>query len=528
MAKTARSEDVVAQYAQAARIMKMMPSNPRSSIRYNPINGKTWAEYKGLIVQDVVDHLAGKSSVGASPIMDDGTCSWAALDLDDHDSDDDVQLAPLDQKVQLAHLPLILCRSKSGSAHAYLFLARPLKAAWIRGVMARWATMIGWGGCEIFPKQAMLTPGKSGADRYGSAINFPYQNVANTKRFAFRAGKILTLDQFLETAEKLAATETDLKHLALADHPQAPPCVQRMMTEGVEAGQRNEGLYNAVVYFKKAFPDAIDEHAREFNNTAFAKPLAKAEASRTVASASRTDCFYRCHEEPIHSLCDKDACLKRKFGVSRDEYDAVAAAQSIPPFSNLVKYLSEPVKWEVDIDGKKVVGLLTRDLLEWRTMQRMIAERLMKVVPLIKDQEWHRILQPLMETARLIEAPDDASVAGLVRERLREFALRCDTTSRGETTDERKALLRGMPVVQVIDGERTIVFRGRDFVTYLKRARAEELKGIDLWFAVKNMGVGYIKMRVADTNINVWYIPISVILETEAAHIERPKFKAEL
>ena len=137
------------------------------------------------------------------------------------------------------------------------------------------------------------------------------------------------------------------------------------------------------------------------------------------------------------------------------------------------------------------------------------------------------MLAPLMKEARHVDTPDDASVTGVIRDRLRDFASKTDLTSRGQNVEDRKALLRGMPVVQVMDGERCVVFRGQDFVTFLKRTKSEELKGINLWFAIKDVGVAHTKFRAGEHNINVWYMPVKLVLEHRAP-IEKPKIESEL
>jgi hypothetical protein len=155
----------------------------------------------------------------------------------------------------------------------------------------------------------------------------------------------------------------------------------------------------------------------------------------------------------------------------------------------------------------------------------MIADKLTRIVPLIKNQEWERILQPLMQESRLVDTPEDASVAGVVRARLKEFAAKTDLDSPGEDMKERSALLRGMPVVVSINGERSVVFRAQDFINYLKRTKSEELKGTNLWFAVKECGVVHERMRVAEKIVNVWTMPLEQLDHTKA---EKPEIRTKL
>lgn len=511
----------------AERFLRLFVGNQRSSGRYDPRRDRAFTEYEPLKLADVKAHLTGTMGAGAVPIQDDNSCTWAAIDIDNHDSDEDIDLAAVDQKIQANKLPLIPCRSKSGGVHVYLFLDSPQPAGRIKALMNGWAAAVGHPGSEIFPKQGMLANGKDGNKQHGNWINLPYMHVAATKRYAMVGGKVLGVEEFVSRAEAMRVGDKALRAMSSADHPDAPPCIQKMYANGVAQGHRNEALYNVVVYLRKASPDGYERLAEDANKSIFSRPLGKSEVSRTIASAGRDAYGYRCNEEPCRSLCDRDSCLKRKFGITPADAERLNAVEAIPPFTDLVKYLTEPVRWEIKIDGLKITNLSTEYLLDWRAMRQVIAERLTKIVPLIKNQEWERILIPLMKQARMVEAPDDSSVTGIIRDRLREFASKTDLTNRGKDLDDRKALMRGMPVVQVYEGDRHVFFRGQDFVNYLKRTRTEELKGVSLWFAVKEVGVAHTRLRAGDHNINVWYLPVKTVLEHRAP-VEGPEFKSEL
>jgi len=389
---------------------------------------------------------------------------------------------------------------------------------------------LGYGGSEVFPKQAKLTISKDGKKALGNWLNLPYFNAAKSMRYAVVEGKHLTLEEFLTVAEKSRITEIQIRALALSDHPEAPPCIQHIYQHGVAQGHRNEGLYNVVVYLKKSNPETVEAKSTEANQSIFNKPLPKAEFIRTVASASRETMQYRCNEEPIRSLCQRDVCLKRKFGITSADAERLATTESLPSFGNLVKYLSEPVRWDLQIDGQRISNIPTDDLLDWRAIRKLIAERLTKVVPMLKGQEWERILAPMMKEARILTTPDDASISGVIRARLREFAAKTDLTNLGTNSEDRRALLRGLPIVQELnlngEKDRYVLFRGEDFINYLKRTKTEELKGINLWMAIKDI-CAHSKQRAGDQNINVWCVPVSEVLE-HLMRPDRPEFKSEL
>ena len=517
------------------RFANLFVGNPRSSGQFNPLTGKLYTKPQGAGARDFDAHFAGISGVGAVPILDNDTCSWAAIDVDNHEVDDevngpaeDIDIGAIDEAIRKHTLPLIPCRSKSGGVHCYLFLEKPQPAIKIRALMTRWAALVGYPGHEVFPKQAKLVMTPSGQKQMGNWINLPYFKSDDTNRYAVREGKRLTLAEFIGFAEDHLTSEADLRYLTVVEHGEAPPCVQKMLLNGVASGHRNEGLYATVVYFKKAFPADYETRAWEANNLLFKAPLPRAEVTRTITSAARPDYSYRCGEEPCRSLCDRPSCVKKKFGVTEIEAERLGTTEALPLFSDLVKYLTEPVRWELCMNGVKITNITTPVLLEWRAMREIVADRLTMMVPLIKPAEWDRILAPLMQSARIIETPDDVSINGAMRDRLREFAAKTDLFNKGEDKSDRTALLRGMPVVQVVDGERCVVFRQQDFVSFLKRTKTEELKGVNLWFAVKELGVGHSRIRVGEkSNINIWHIPVKVVLK-DIGKQEPVEFKPEL
>jgi len=54
-----------------------------------------------------------------------------------------------------------------------------------------------------------------------------------------------------------------------------------------------------------------------------------------------------------------------------------------------------------------------------------------------------------------------------------------------------------------------VFFRGPDFIDYLRKNRSEDLRGPNLWIALKKIGVEHTKIRVKDKVVSVWYLPLS-------------------
>lgn len=120
--------------------------------------------HQDVSIDDYFEHLEGRGSgLGIFPLRDNGTVSFAAIDLDRPDFD-------LARSMQ-AMLPgtTWIERSTSGNAHLWAFFDSPVPA-WIpRGLMRAVVAAAGDERVEVFPKQANLLPGM-----VGNYINLPY------------------------------------------------------------------------------------------------------------------------------------------------------------------------------------------------------------------------------------------------------------------------------------------------------------------------------------------------------------------
>jgi hypothetical protein len=88
-----------------------------------------------------------------------------------------------------------------------------------------------------------------------------------------------------------------------------------------------------------------------YDKTIVYKPLPRREVSTIVSSVVKGDYGYRCNEEPICSLCDKDLCRTRKYGIGQNNktmfHDFI--------FGGLKKIMTDPPKYLVEVNGKEMV-----------------------------------------------------------------------------------------------------------------------------------------------------------------------------
>ena len=487
----------------------LFKSNPRSIGQWNPTTNKLHTiKDESLENHHWVNHLDGKMGVGLVPILDDHTCWWGAIDIDCHgEHEAEIDLIELEKRIKAKDLPLIVCRTKSGGAHCYLFGSEPLKPESLRQALTLWAAWIGYKGSEIFPKQNKLAG--EGKDRArGNWLNMPYFNGKDTNRYAVEGGQKVGIQYFIELAHSMRVTNADLVKGIDGDHAEAPPCIQKMYNEGVENGYRNLALYNTVIYLKKAFPDKYVDQAYDFNATIFDKPLSHAEAKKVIGSAGRREYQYKCHEEPCKSRCQSRICVGREFGIDEEQKETLNLGE-LPKFTRLDKLLTEPIQWILYVDDRPLPAMVIMQLHSYKMVRESVSEVINRVPPNMKNDRWAVILDNLMQNCRVIEAPEDASTGGQLVSKLRDFLGRTNFDDDPSDTEPRQKIALGAPVYQMHDGEEVIFFTGNAFVDYLKKQRAEEQKGHRLWMTLRRAGVKHTKLRIGGSAKNVWYVVLS-------------------
>lgn len=495
------------------RFAQLFRGNERSFGQFTPNvpSSRHSITEKGAYTLDHFEsHLGGRKGLGLVPILDDGHCWFGAIDIDAHGDADDIDLVALEKLVRELDYPLTVCRSKSGGAHLYLFGNEPLRAPVVRKVLAKWAVQLGHGGCEVFPKQDHLPVDKDTNERQlGNWLNLAWFDAENpdTLRYTVEGGKRVGFEHFLDIAESRRITPGMLVEKGDDEHGEAPPCIQRMISEGVGKGHRNEAMYNMVIYLKQAFPETYRDRAFDMNGRIFTEPMSHAEAKKVIQSASRRDYRYKCGEEPCKSLCRSFECVTRKFGITPDEKGEMDMGKA-PDFGPLEKYTTTPVRWALLVDGVRL-NLTTQQLMDFKAIREAVADNLTRLIPPMKNDRWQVILHKLMAEATLVEAPEEATLEGALWGRLQNFLTKTDLESDGTDTADRDSLAYGTPVVQVRNDERVVYFRGQDFLDYLKKNRADDVKGPAVWVTLRQHGCSHDKLRVSGVVMNVWYVKLA-------------------
>lgn len=462
------------------RFMALFRGNDRSYGVYMPAAKTKMMTVKAAYTSEHArSHLLGEQGLGIVPIMDDNKCWFGVIDIDVHGPNGvHVDLLAIEEKIRRQELPLVVCRSKSGGAHCYVFMKEATDASHVRAALGRWATVLGFGGAEIFPKQINLDKPPKEAERpLGNWINLPYFEADQTERYAVDGAKQVTLEYFLEMAEGRRVDLKDYDRGNDADYLDGPPCLQRMVTDKVDTGSRNTAAFQAAVYLKRAFPDDWRMRLDGFNRVAFADPLAPRELRTIIGSVGKKEYQYKCREEPCRSFCSKDDCKKRAFGIT----DKDSAANEIPLIDSVVKVIASPVRWEVTVKGT-MVEVQTERLFNYEMFRQAVAEKLHLVLPRIKAQEWDVYLAEMMTK---VTVRQETTLDDLIFQRLCEYLRRMKFDKSRSEEDRREDLRRGTPAiisistVTFVEGKLAdqrpptwfYAFKVTDFIEYMRRKK---------------------------------------------------------
>ena len=255
-------------------------------------NGKQ--QGKAFIVrQDVTDelwtnHLEGKGpALGIIPITENNDCRWGCIDIDEYNFDH----LGLIKSIRSHNLPLIVCRSKSGGAHVFLFTKENIPASLMQSKLKEMAIILGYEGSEIFPKQTEILVERGDT---GNFLNLPYYNNTKGLRYAIDDnGDALALEQFYTAYDKYSCTRGDVEGIRVAEKkreeafPLGPPCLNKLAVTGFGQGSRNNALFNIAVFYKQSEPDTWEDKIVEANLKYMDPPLSNNEVQQLIKSVNR-------------------------------------------------------------------------------------------------------------------------------------------------------------------------------------------------------------------------------------------------
>jgi hypothetical protein len=421
-----------------------------------------------LTLSLVESHINGFKGVGSIPINEENKCKFGALDIDQYPLD----LVGLDKKIRGFKIPAVVCRSKSGGAHIFFFFKEWIGAGEFRDKASEISSILGFGNCEIFPKQEQVLVERGDV---GNFINLPYFDSEQTMRYAVKEdGEEATLEEFKES----------------------PPCISTMAKQGIPEGGRNTSMFNAAVMFKKMDPDNWKSLLENFNITYCVPPLPASDIVTIQGQLDKKEYFYTCDQQPLCSFCNKTLCKTKKYGIGNQ-------TQTMD-ISGLSVVLSEPRVWFADVETRRL-ELSTEDLQVPLKFQRQCMEQLNYMPPVMKNGDWQALINSLLENVNEIEVPEELTYKGQFLELLENY---CTGRVQAQSAEE---LSLGKPWTE--DGATYFkldslmqFLRAKKFDSYSRGQIQERLKELNENQSA-NGNKKFKNTRGEWKNVRVWWVP---------------------
>jgi len=357
-------------------------------------------------------HLQGSQSLGIIPINEENQCVWGCVDIDSYAGFDHKKLI---DKIKNYNLPLVVCRSKSGGAHVFLFTTESVSAERMRDKLTEIKTLLGYGGSEVFPKQIQL----KSQDDTGNFLNLPYFNGDDTTRYAFKDdGTAANLEEFygIYNNKKQLHVGSIKVQRPQSEFSDGPPCIELMAINKIpENGGRNNAMFHFGVYAKKKWPAEWKTKLTMFNADATTVPLTENELDIVKRQHEKKDWGYKCNDVPMCNLCDKKLCRSRKYGIGEEIV--------FPALTDLQKIKLEKPYYYLNVDGERLHLENVKFLKQQSLFQEACMEQLDFKPPTVKPKDWDMIINPLMKNHEPVEAPEGVTTADQLRNHLEEFCL---------------------------------------------------------------------------------------------------------
>ena len=361
--------------------------------------GKAFIVRKPVTDELWKNHLEGKgAALGIIPITENNDCRWGCIDIDEYNFDH----SKLIQSIRTLNLPLIVCRSKSGGAHVFLFTTEFISASLMQNTLKKFAKVLGYEGCEIFPKQTEILVERGDT---GNFLNLPYYNDVKGLRYAINDnGASCTLEEFYQLYDVYNKSKEEIEKIKVEEKkieeafPAGPPCLNKLASIGFGEGGRNNALFSIAVYYKKCDPDNWEKLVDEANTKYMNPPLSSSEIQNTVIKQINKKGYdkYKCKDVPIRDVCQSGLCRTRKFGVGFGE-------EEMPMLANLTKYTSNPPQWFLNV-GDKRIELKSEQLYNPGMFALACLDQANSIIPVPKPKDWKQhFLKPMMTNIQEVE-----------------------------------------------------------------------------------------------------------------------------
>jgi hypothetical protein len=375
------------------------------------------------------DHLSGVRLLGQGVLCDDNMVWYSCLDIDSYDIDYTDEMA----KIKRNSLPLVVFRTKSGGLRVTIFFSEPIEADLVIPKMKRMASLLGYAGCEVFPKQTKLDVangdcpswiympyGGQGNSPEGTAL-FPEQGCMN------EGGNLMMMEEFISYAKDRRVSKNSFLGLFNGEdkektngrtngkrHRQGawvqeesaeltittmfwngPPCMWTIAHNRCHDYQNNF-LLDVATFLKKKYTENWDK-ALEWVNYNVLQPVGDRERLNSIIKRTQGhDYEYMCKTEPICSHCNPYACRNQEWGVGKgkggDHFDLGATIIE-----------SEPHRFIINIGDKRVMFTAEELIRHDRYKTKCLEYNATIPAAAMKRADWENFLNKSLETATRVK-----------------------------------------------------------------------------------------------------------------------------
>lgn len=452
------------------------------------LEGSAWTQ-RGA--PDWKKHVEGKVGLGIIPLRIDNTLYFGVIDVDVYKGLSHMRLC---EKISSLGLPLVVCRSKSGGAHLYVFFSEPVAAHIAVDKLNEWATTLGHGGSEIFPKQV----GRASPNDIGNWINIPYFGGDLTQRYAYDAkGKQLNLREFLNYAESKMISPKELKALDFTPVEEeendllkgAPPCMCQALSQGgFPEGTRNDSMFNVGIFARKKWPDEWQSKIEELNDLLCDPPIDEYEMKQLVKSLEKRETYeMRCNGP----FCNKKKCRTVAFGRGPLYSDVGVDIGSV------TKVEGDEAAWYIEVNERRV-KMTTKHLMSQGQFNLRTVETINIVTQPLPYQRWLQFIQEaILSRADIVQLPREATWDGQFWHRFTQFM-----HSMGLQASSVEEILIG----KVWSEKDDALFLPMSLFEFLNETRFKYDSPEQIWAALLDHGVKRDKVRISHREIEVWKI----------------------
>jgi len=456
------------------------------------------ANKEQVAIGHYAEHLTGKESLGIYPLLNDGTCHFAAVDVDEKDFN---KALTIRKKLLNLGVNSYIAASKSKGFHVYIFAEEKFVARDIRRLLQHALGKLKI-KAEIFPKQDEVTE----QTPYGNYINLPC--FGHTRPFlsgemkevpidiALQRIKPVSSQELKKLVEKLPGEEPPRTHKEGTTRAGKLPCFSKMMT-GVPEGCRDEvGFRLAVHLYRQGMPQQLSESTLLQWDMSYNKPpIGSTTILQKVKQAYSGRYGLGCLNPLITEFCDSSCPIFRKRHTEIDFYRKGEEGKEAEVLG-LRRLKSHPPSFALIIDGNEI-ELTAADLLSLRKVKTKAIEEL-SYVPFsgVKATDWETLVNSLLKDIVDEKAPPDASVDARYIESLYEWL---ESSPEAESQED---VLAGKPIKRK-DG---YYFRMKDAINYLTKQQRLTIDPSQLYRIVKKVGGDARSIRIGKV-FKLWYLP---------------------